>query len=333
MSNKDYTRQHNEYQESKIRRRSVPLTNELVKSRLKLHQPNLGISKTNYVAAKVKITVTCDKHGDFSGIASRIIDGGCPKCRVEKRRADNYQAFRLSAEREHKGFYRYDESSYVNALTKMRINCPEHGWFLQNPANHRKGHGCLKCTGINTWDTTSFFEKCREVHKGKFSYPNMDFRGVSEKILVSCPTHGDFECYAGVHLNGHDCNRCASQRNFGFSRSDFVDACSKPDRVAKLYVIGAYSEGERFYKIGITSKSVKSRFKGLSIPYDYDVFDVFCGDPKNVFDAEKFIHKALNEQRYMPSIHFGGHTECFFGDISLVNVAAKDFGLKKYSSN
>jgi uncharacterized Fe-S cluster-containing MiaB family protein len=27
----------------------------------------------------------------------------------------------------------------------MRIRCPEHGWFLQEPHVHLRGNGCKKC--------------------------------------------------------------------------------------------------------------------------------------------------------------------------------------------
>ena len=39
----------------------------------------------------------------------------------------------------------YSLTEYVDSKTKVKIICPEHGEFLQNPGNHLNNHGCQKC--------------------------------------------------------------------------------------------------------------------------------------------------------------------------------------------
>ena len=41
--------------------------------------------------------------------------------------------------------YDYSESFYIDAKTKIKIICKEHGVFEQTPGNHLFGQGCLKC--------------------------------------------------------------------------------------------------------------------------------------------------------------------------------------------
>ena len=45
----------------------------------------------------------------------------------------------------HNGFYDYSESDYTNSKTKVKIKCPEHGYFHQFPKHHYLGSGCPKC--------------------------------------------------------------------------------------------------------------------------------------------------------------------------------------------
>jgi hypothetical protein len=45
----------------------------------------------------------------------------------------------------HNNKYNYSLVNYKNAHTKIKINCPIHGWFEQKPYQHLNGHGCKKC--------------------------------------------------------------------------------------------------------------------------------------------------------------------------------------------
>ena len=56
--------------------------------------------------------------------------------------------------------YDYSKVSYVNTLTKVIIICPEHGEFIQTPAKHLQGHGCIKCSHKRRTKWT--LEKCKE---------------------------------------------------------------------------------------------------------------------------------------------------------------------------
>ena len=46
------------------------------------------------------------------------------------------------------GRFAYLTDCYVNSQTKIKIKCPNHGWFKQTPAEHlRSKHACPKCSG------------------------------------------------------------------------------------------------------------------------------------------------------------------------------------------
>lgn len=42
-------------------------------------------------------------------------------------------------------FYDYSETKYLSRKTKVKIICPIHGSFFQEPSNHLSGKGCSGC--------------------------------------------------------------------------------------------------------------------------------------------------------------------------------------------
>lgn len=47
----------------------------------KIHNGKYGYDKTDYISTKIKVTITCDIHGDFLQIPDSHLSGtGCPKC-------------------------------------------------------------------------------------------------------------------------------------------------------------------------------------------------------------------------------------------------------------
>lgn len=107
----------------------------------------------------------------------------------------------------------YSKVEYVNSTTKVVIFCPEHGDFAQAPANHLSGFGCLKCGYGNAGqyhkkNTDSFIAEARKIHGNAYSYLKTVYRGAREKLVVTCPLHGDFEQVAYVHLKANPSEAC-----------------------------------------------------------------------------------------------------------------------------
>lgn len=80
-----------------------------------------------------------------------------------------------------------------------------------------------------------------------------------------------------------------------------------------LYLLKVYGLGEEFYKIGITTKSVYSRYGGNKIgDYSYDVIDTI---PNNIHTAFLLEQKTIKDNKnisYVPKQKFEGWTECFY---------------------
>lgn len=103
--------------------------------------------------------------------------------------------------------YDYSKVEYINTKTKVCIICPIHGEFWQTPEQHLKGKGCPKCLGKNL-TTQDWIKQANIVHNNKYIYSKTNFKKGHEKVIITCPIHGDFEQQATSHLQGSGCSKC-----------------------------------------------------------------------------------------------------------------------------
>jgi len=64
----------------------------------------------------------------------------------------------------------------------------------------------------NTITTKEFIARAKKIHNGRFSYKNTVYSGMTSKLTVTCPVHGDIEIRAGQHLKGSECFQCSRAR-------------------------------------------------------------------------------------------------------------------------
>ena len=69
----------------------------------------------------------------------------------------------------HNNKYDYFLVEYINSYTKVKIICPEHGIFEQQPSNHLSKNGCKSCGyKKQTENNEAFLIKANITHKNKF---------------------------------------------------------------------------------------------------------------------------------------------------------------------
>ena len=168
-------------------------TKEFIEKAKAVHGDRYDYSKVEYVGAKIKVCIVCKEHGEFQQSPQKHLAGqGCIKCHrkyIAKRYSLGKEKFIEKADVIHNGFYDYREVEYVNSHTKVKIICPIHGAFEQEPASHLKGHGCSICANIENGKRKRkwTYETCRnearkyktkvEFHQGcsgafKYAYDN-----------------------------------------------------------------------------------------------------------------------------------------------------------------
>lgn len=104
--------------------------------------------------------------------------------------------------------YDYSKVEYVNNKTKVCVICSLHGEFMIRPNDLLNGKSCPYCGGTKKMTNNEFIEKAKYVHNNFFSYEKSEYISSNEKIIVTCPIHGDFLVKANNHLKGVNCKKC-----------------------------------------------------------------------------------------------------------------------------
>ena len=62
--------------------------------------------------------------------------------------------------------------------------------------------------------TQIFIEKARTKHGDRYGYERVDYVRNSDKIIITCKQHGDFEQIPSGHLSGKGCAKCAGVHRY-----------------------------------------------------------------------------------------------------------------------
>nr|DAE41543.1 MAG TPA: restriction enzyme [Caudoviricetes sp.] len=164
--------------------------------------------KTAYLNMRTKVIVTCYLHGDFETRPGNFIYNrtGCPACGGQF--GSNKAEFIFKSKQIHGDTYDYSLVEYVSAIKEVKITCKTHGVFLQKPTVHLIGCGCQKCGKVAHMTTESFINRAKSIHGDKYDYDVTEFKNSTEKVKISCPTHGLFEQIPHNHLRGSGCPMC-----------------------------------------------------------------------------------------------------------------------------
>lgn len=204
-------------------------TEDFIKRAREVHGDKYGYSKVNYKNSNTKVDIICPAHGVFTQRASNHLRGiGCPKCK-KHRSHTLLSTFIERAKSVHGDFYDYSLVDYVSLDDKINIICPKHGVFQQIGWNHIAGKGCSKCwserRGVVTRKSTlDFISKARKIHGDFYDYTKTIYIRGNEKVIITCPIHGDFEQLASNHLKGEGCRLCGIKKSaIKYSKKAFVE--------------------------------------------------------------------------------------------------------------
>lgn len=121
-------------------------TEQYVAQARECHKDKYDYSKVVYRGWREKVAILCSEHGNFwQSPSNHLFGDGCPACAGNVRLTT--QEFIKRAKLVHGDRFDYSLVEYVNARTKVRIICPEHGPFEQQPSGHLQSSGCGPCRG------------------------------------------------------------------------------------------------------------------------------------------------------------------------------------------
>jgi len=191
-------------------------TDECIRDFHKVHNNKYDYSKVEYVNSNTKVCIICPIHGEFWQTPNKHLMGrGCPYCarNIRKTTEQCIEDFKKI----HGDKYDYSLMQYKANNQKVKIICPIHGEFEQTPSAHLLGCGCPKCGKESSkvklakkfaFTKGTFVSKAKEVHGDLYLYDKVVYVNMQSKVLITCPTHGDFAQTARDHLKGYGCPKC-----------------------------------------------------------------------------------------------------------------------------
>lgn len=173
-----------------------------------VHGDRYDYSLVDYQKNK-NIKIICPEHGVFEQTPTNHLSGkGCKYCGGTAKM--DTVGFIKKAKMIHGDKYDYSQVNYINAITKVKIICPEHGEFEQIPNNHlSKNQGCYDCLG-KIYDTDSFKKICSIIHNNKYDYSHINYINITSELEIICPIHGVFKQRGDSHRNGGGCLKCSN---------------------------------------------------------------------------------------------------------------------------
>lgn len=275
----------------------------------KVHGDKYDYSKVEYVNSKTKVIVTCKLHGDFKQSPNNHLTGyvGCKKCTgIETLTKEK---FTLKAQEIHGDKYDYSLLNSISGVdTKISIICPIHGEFMQSPYKHiTRQQGCPECGSIQraktyTKSLKTFIKEAQIVHNNKYTYESSVYKHTNKNLLITCPIHGDFKQQPANHLQGQGCPSCAKG---GFD----------PNKTAIFYYLKVSKNDEVFYKVGITNRTIKERFRS-----DMEYIEVLSSktflNGHRAYKLEQWLLRRYSDYRVFDKFPLKiGNTELLYKDI------------------
>jgi hypothetical protein len=189
---------------------------EFIDASNEIHNYKYDYTKIDYKNGYDYVTITCPTHGDFNQQARKHREGreGCKKCssssHIQRRQSDLSDMI-SSYQGVHGEKYDYTKTTHHNYHTKTTVICREHGEFKIFPKSHLNGSGCVECEYNKRYN--NFIDTCNNIHNHKYDYSKVLFTTIStDKIIITCPEHGDFTQQSSHHVNGFGCAKCSGSK-------------------------------------------------------------------------------------------------------------------------
>lgn len=200
-------------------------TAAFVEQAQKVHHGIYSYPDVSYQGGSQPVAIVCPRHGKFEQIAQNHLAGkGCQKCAAVVRgdaRRSSLEDFVRGARVVHGDTFDYSQVTYATNQSTVAIICPKHGVFIQTPASHLAGRGCIPCSRARrTTSRADFVARVTEIFSGFYGYSRIETERVRHKDLVEviCPRHGVFSIRANSHLRGKGCRHCRTSQHERYIR-------------------------------------------------------------------------------------------------------------------
>jgi len=154
-----------------------------------MYKNKYDYSLLEYINTKNKVKIICPIHGKFEQSLRSHLDGfGCHTCSYDLKRKD-INDFINESNIIHSNKYDYSLVKYITSQINVKIICPVHGEFEQQPHHHLRGCRCPKCNSSKGEDIIrkildenninykkqKTFKNCKNIRPLKFDFYLIDY--------------------------------------------------------------------------------------------------------------------------------------------------------------
>jgi len=205
--------------------------------------PKYSLGDSFYDGGQTEIKVVCSDHGQFVKKAYLLLSTRnihhCPQCYkvyLSKRSKDTQDSFIVKVHKIFGTRYDFNDSQYVDSVTKVKVICAKHGSFFKTPnvlINTKSG--CPKCGRNIQRETQVSTNKALLQRALRELWPtyNIDlthFKNSRSTLNVTCPDHGVFSTTSSQLTQGRGCRKCGiekARKSRKLTNKQFVEKCQK----------------------------------------------------------------------------------------------------------
>ena len=242
----------------------------------------------------------CLKGHVWRAIPNNIIRGsGCPYC------AGYFTApYQDRLDADGRGFVALEQ--YKKCDVKILHRCLKGHKWKATPDSILRGNGCPHCSGLIP---ISYQLRLDIGNRGIIALE--EYKGSMTKILHRCQKGHEWKTHPESVLSGSGCPSCAKT---GFD----------PNKPAMLYYLRV--AGGKAYKVGITNRSVKDRFKRKDFENIEIIKETHYEIGQDAYEAEQLILKKFAHCAYKGEpLLTTGNTEMFDYDVLGLDVMEEQF--------
>ena len=191
---------------------------------------------------------------------------------------------------------------YVSSRVKIPHKCTKGHIWLAEPKRIIEGRGCPICSGRRKKTTQEY--KIDLVTKNILYTVQEEYKGTHIPILHKCNKGHVWKARPSQILSGKGCPSCATFR---------ID----PNSPAALYYIKLCIGITSYYKIGITTRTIKERFRDESHLEITELYYNIFSTAQEALDLESSILCEFSQYRSssVNILKSGGNTELFNKDV------------------
>lgn len=204
---------------------------EFIEKARKVHGDKYDYSKVVYVNNRTPVCIICPIHGEFWQTPNtHLHGGGCPKCSGNVNFTQ--EEYVEKCDKVHNGYYDNSEIIFKRTADYVTPICPIHGKFMIRADHYLHGHGCKQCNGGGTITNEEYKRRMVQKYGDLYDLSKTEYNGATNKVILICKIHGEFEAVATSILQGHSgCPECTKIRLRETNRTPFEEVLEISNKV------------------------------------------------------------------------------------------------------